>query len=301
MRARRLPMECNIIEWNVEARQSRNIGDTSQTHIHGCRKIRQQTRRWYHVEQEVEAKKNWHWIHQRTCHLHHNRGQPPTHQTDECVFHHPGYADHHIEKMYKTIEKHTGNIGLCCTTTQHSTRCTEKTPQKHTTFVSPKGSEKQIDYIQTKRRYLRHNKDAEANDMIHMGSGHRCVMATFLINMLGKDDADSVVPANEAGGWPDDGLNEKKKTSGIKIKIKRHWKAHPQKPRRLSLWRLHERQVKNIPIEAQQTWRQIASRVKVTTRGTSTRSLRQVLSCYMSATTWTKVTKMVTTVKTVKK
>ena len=29
-------------------------------------------------------------------------------------------------------------------------------------------------------------KDAEANDMIHMGSDHRCVMATFLINMLGK-------------------------------------------------------------------------------------------------------------------
>ena len=24
-------------------------------------------------------------------------------------FPHPGYADHHIEKMYKTIEKHTAN------------------------------------------------------------------------------------------------------------------------------------------------------------------------------------------------
>ena len=29
-------------------------------------------------------------------------------------------------------------------------------------------------------------KDAEANDMIHMGSDHRCVMATFLINMPDK-------------------------------------------------------------------------------------------------------------------
>ena len=29
-------------------------------------------------------------------------------------------------------------------------------------------------------------KDAEANDMIHMGSDHRCVMATFLINMPEK-------------------------------------------------------------------------------------------------------------------
>ena len=57
-----------------------------------------------------------------------------------------------------------------------------KTPQKQTSFVSPKGKEKQIDYILTKRRYLRNVKDAEANDMIHMGSGHRFVMATFLIN-----------------------------------------------------------------------------------------------------------------------
>ena len=29
---------------------------------------------------------------------------------------------------------------------------------------------------------MRYNKDAEANDMIHMGSDHRCVMATFIIN-----------------------------------------------------------------------------------------------------------------------
>ena len=61
-----------------------------------------------------------------------------------------------------------------------------KTPQKQTSFVSPKGKEKQIDYIFTKRRYLRNVKDAEANDMIHMGSDHRCVMATFLINMPEK-------------------------------------------------------------------------------------------------------------------
>ena len=50
-----------------------------------------------------------------------------------------------------------------------------KTPQKQTTFISTKGKEKQIDYILTKRRYLRHAKDAEANDMIHMVSDQRCV------------------------------------------------------------------------------------------------------------------------------
>ena len=54
-----------------------------------------------------------------------------------------------------------------------------KTFQKQTTFVSPKGKEKLIDYILTKRRYLRDTKDAEVNDVIHMGSDHRCVVATF--------------------------------------------------------------------------------------------------------------------------
>ena len=143
-------------------------------------------------------------------------------------FRHSGYADHHIEKMYKTIEKHTANckryipigrdfnaeLGHC-----HGTGCTSvgkytlnesnkrgdwlkswlmfkdytalntmyrKTPQKQTTFVSPKGNEKQIDYILTERRYLRYHKDAGANDMIHMGSDHRCVMVTFTITTLGK-------------------------------------------------------------------------------------------------------------------
>ena len=39
---------------------------------------------------------------------------------------------------------------------------------KQTTCRSPKGCEKQLDYILTKRKYLKLNKDAEANDMIHM-------------------------------------------------------------------------------------------------------------------------------------
>ena len=34
---------------------------------------------------------------------------------------------------------------------------------------------------------MRNVTDAEANDMIHLGSDYRCVMATFLINMPGKD------------------------------------------------------------------------------------------------------------------
>ena len=62
-----------------------------------------------------------------------------------------------------------------------------KTPQKQTTFISPKGNGKQIDYKLTKRRHLKHIKDAEADDMIHMGSDHRCVMAILTISMLGKN------------------------------------------------------------------------------------------------------------------
>ena len=54
-----------------------------------------------------------------------------------------------------------------------------KTSHKQTSFVSPKGKRKQIDYILTKRRYLRNVKDAEANDMIHMGSDHRCSISKY--------------------------------------------------------------------------------------------------------------------------
>ena len=141
-------------------------------------------------------------------------------------FPHSKYADHHIEKMYKTIENHMPNNKKCIpiiggdfnaelgpgkgsecksvgkhTLNESNKRgdwlkswlmlndysalntMFRKTPQKQTSFVSPKGKEKQIDYILTKRRYLRNVKDAEANDMIHMGSDHRCVMATLLINI----------------------------------------------------------------------------------------------------------------------
>ena len=167
---------------------------------------------------------------QRTGHHCHDRGKPLTHQIDECVLLPLRiYADHHVEKKYKTIEKHTTNCKKYMPIVGgdfnaglgqgHGTECTSvgrhtlnegnkrgdwmkhwlmlqdytalntmyrKTPQKQTTFISPKGNEKQIDDILTKRRYMRYNKHAEANDMIHMGSVHRCVMATFTITMLGK-------------------------------------------------------------------------------------------------------------------
>ena len=134
-------------------------------------------------------------------------------------FHHSKYADHHIEKMHKTIEKHMAHcdkyipiirgdfnaeLGLGKGTERKSVgRYTlnegnrrgdwlkswltgYKITPKQTTFISPQGNEK-IDYILTKRRHLKHIKDAEANDMIRMGSDHRCVMAIFTTPMLGKN------------------------------------------------------------------------------------------------------------------
>ena len=145
-------------------------------------------------------------------------------------FPHSKYADHHVGKMYKTIEKHMTNNKNCIPIIGgdfnaelgpgRGTECKsvgkytlnesnkrgdwlkswlmfnvysalntmfKKTPQKQTSYVSPKGKEKQIDYILTKRRYLSNVKDAEANDMIHMGSDHRCIMATFLISTPEKN------------------------------------------------------------------------------------------------------------------
>ena len=49
------------------------------------------------------------------------------------------------------------------------------------TYHAPKGVMKQLDYILTDKKHFSCSKDAEANDMIHMGSDHRCVMAKFEI------------------------------------------------------------------------------------------------------------------------
>ena len=57
----------------------------------------------------------------------------------------------------------------------------KKTPATQATYRTPKGAEKQLDYILVNRKYLRWSNDAEANDMIHMESDHRRVMAQVVI------------------------------------------------------------------------------------------------------------------------
>ena len=46
-------------------------------------------------------------------------------------------------------------------------------------MYTPKGVEKQLDYIMINRRYLSCSRDAEANVMIHMGSDLRSVYGSI--------------------------------------------------------------------------------------------------------------------------
>ena len=57
----------------------------------------------------------------------------------------------------------------------------KKLPQNQVTYHTPKKVEKQLDYILTDKKHYSWSRDAEANDTIHMGSDHRCVMAKFEI------------------------------------------------------------------------------------------------------------------------
>ena len=76
----------NLTEWNVATWTSRDLGNTSQPHLHGCWKIREQTRSCNHAEQRGGKKNCWHQLHQWTRHQNNDHGQPPSHWFDECVF-----------------------------------------------------------------------------------------------------------------------------------------------------------------------------------------------------------------------
>ena len=65
----------------------------------------------------------------------------------------------------------------------------KKIPQKQVTYHTQKGTK--MGYILTDNKHYRWSKYAEANDMIHMGSDHRCVMAKFEIPEKAMKDTTS--------------------------------------------------------------------------------------------------------------
>ena len=62
-----------------------------------------------------------------------------------------------------------------------------KTLEKQATHRTPKGAEKQLDDMLVDRKHMCCSWDDEANDMIHMGSDHRSVMAQFVITAQKKE------------------------------------------------------------------------------------------------------------------
>ena len=133
-------------------------------------------------------------------------------------FLHSGSADHHVGNIYRSIEKHTKtkaknmkivggdfnaelgpgdgiervSVGPLTRSEgiQNSTAVNtmyRKTPEKQAIYRTPKGTEKQLDYILLDKKHVSCTRDAEANDMIHMGSDHRSVMAQFEITAPKKE------------------------------------------------------------------------------------------------------------------
>ena len=142
---------------------------------------------------------------------------------------HSGYADHHVEKTYKTIIDITkkekcakifgGDFnaelgpgeGVELSAVGHYTlnkgnvrgewmtqwllenklvavnTIYRKSPQKQVTYCSPKNEKKQLDYILVDKKHIAWSRDAEATDILHMGSDHRCVMAKFEVTAKVKN------------------------------------------------------------------------------------------------------------------
>ena len=136
-------------------------------------------------------------------------------------FPHSGYADHHVEKVYRSIEKltksdkkniqvvggdfnaesgpgfgvervsvgpHTlkeGNKRGDWITKLHSTQ--HDVLKNKLLTGHRKVQKKQLDYVLVDRKHMHCSRDAEANDMIHMGSDHRCVMGQFVCDYSTKE------------------------------------------------------------------------------------------------------------------
>ena len=140
---------------------------------------------------------------------------------------HNGYPDHQVEKKYKTIlttidqDKSMKIIGgdfdaelgpgegieLSSQQTKLQRRMDDSVASRkqscrieQVTYHTPKQVEKQLDYILTDRKHYSWSRDAEANDTIHMGSDHRCVMANFEIPKEKGKPRHTKAPTSEREG-----------------------------------------------------------------------------------------------------
>ena len=86
----------------------------------------------------------------------------------------------------------------------------KKVPQKQVTYHTPKNVEKQLDYILTDRKHYPWSRDAEANDTIHMGSDHRCVMAKLELPKEKGKPRHTNAPTTEREGGTCEDENEQK-------------------------------------------------------------------------------------------
>ena len=86
----------------------------------------------------------------------------------------------------------------------------KKIPKKQVTYFTPKNGEKQLDYILADRKHRSWSKDAEANDKVHVGSDHRCVMAMFEIPKERGKPRHSKAPTIEREGDINDDEQQQK-------------------------------------------------------------------------------------------
>ena len=105
-------------------------------------------------------------------------------------FSHSGYADHHVERAYRAIEKHTKSkkkniriVGGDFNAELGPGFGVERVSVgPHTRGEQERRlDEAMADATEVDRKHMCCSRDAEASDMIHMGSDHRSVMAQFVI------------------------------------------------------------------------------------------------------------------------
>ena len=142
-------------------------------------------------------------VHQRACYCYTDYGQQTKSHGDECLLPTHVIADYHVKKAYRSIEKFAkykkhsqvvagdfnAELGL-----EIGIECLSVGP------YTLKKSNKREDWMQQLlmvqrfvalntmyKKCQRNSKDAEANDMVHMGSDHRCGMAQLVFPITNKE------------------------------------------------------------------------------------------------------------------